>query len=121
MSRTIEVADEEIEKNYNEFWKEIIEDGKGNINKKQLMKELHTYSFILNEVPKVYCEITNGSLSYPNYKAESVIDVYQDILTKDYLYKKYIQEEAKDILNDNNMSDKEKLAEIKNYLEIEDD
>ncbi|WP_268517302.1 hypothetical protein [Bacillus atrophaeus] len=33
---------------YESFWKQIIEDEKGNINKDQLMKELSDYKYLLD-------------------------------------------------------------------------
>jgi hypothetical protein len=71
------------EENYNVFWKEILEDDAGNINKGQLMKELFDFSVILREVPKVYCEVSGGILSYATYPADVVIDKFLDCLTEE--------------------------------------
>ncbi|MCR3760403.1 hypothetical protein KYB31_15605 [Clostridium felsineum] len=68
--------DNEIEKEWNEFWKEIVCNKDGSININQLKKELSDFSFILEQIPKVYSHITNGLLSKVNYKAESVISVF---------------------------------------------
>jgi len=81
--------------NYDEFWKEIVENPDGTINKEQLKKELEDFSFLMDQVPKIYCHITGNILSKLNYKAETVIQVsdeYQDrwhkeenLQTLDYL------------------------------------
>ena len=55
-----------------EFWKDIVyKDGK--LNEEQVLKELSDYYFVLQEVPKVYCEITDGRLGKLNYFADGVI------------------------------------------------
>jgi len=37
---------------------------------------------MLQEVPKVYCEVTGGLLSKPNYCADSVISAFEDEVEK---------------------------------------
>jgi hypothetical protein len=71
------------EEEYNAFWKEIVEDGAGNINKEQLMKELYDFSFMIREVPKVYMAISGNNLSYPTYHAETVIAQFEDFLNEE--------------------------------------
>jgi len=44
--------------------------------------DLETIKFILDNVSKVYCEITNGKLSYPNYESSVIIAEYEDCLNK---------------------------------------
>lgn len=66
---------------YEKFWKDIVEkDGK--LNKDQIMRELHDYSFLMNQASEVYMEVTNGQLSKTNYFADSVIGEYQRCLEK---------------------------------------
>ncbi len=50
-----------VEKNYQEFWKNIIEP-KGKFSLEQVKKELSDYHFLLEEVPKVYCHITEDDV-----------------------------------------------------------
>lgn len=69
---------EEYEKVYNDFWKELIEDEDGNIDKDSMMRELNDYAFLLDEVPKVYMEVTGGRISKPNTYAYEVINVAWD-------------------------------------------
>lgn len=91
-------------------WKDIIyKDGK--IDEEQVMKELEDYGFILEEVPKVYCEITGGLLSKPNYKAEVVLAEFNER----FWDKEIIKDDIADILEDK-LSDEEKLVEIKEYF-----
>lgn len=55
------------------FWKPIICNEDGSINMEQLKKELADFSYVMQEVPKVYCHITGDRLSKILYKAETVI------------------------------------------------
>lgn len=65
----------DYEKIYEDFWKGIVEKEDGSIDLEQVKKELHDYYFILNEVPKVYCEVTNYNISKPNTHAFEVISL----------------------------------------------
>ncbi len=75
---------------YEEFWKDIIEDENGNLNKDQVKRELADFYFIMNEVPKVYMEVTGGMISKPNTFAFEVIGEAEN----------RIQESFKDWLKD---------------------
>lgn len=68
----------DVEQVYEDFWQEIICDSDGNIDVEQVKKELCDYYIMLQEVPKVYCEITDGMLSKPLYDAETVLSFFRD-------------------------------------------
>lgn len=57
---------------YEDFWKGIVEDHTGNFDVEQVKKELADYKMILDEVPKVYEQLTG--LSKPHTRAEVIID-----------------------------------------------
>jgi hypothetical protein len=107
----------DYEKVYNEFWKPILEE-KGRFNKTQMKKELWDWHYAMDQIGKVYCEITNGLLSKPMYPAETVIGVYQDDLEKNYIPRDTMNDDIKNILKEK-VSAKQKLKEIIEYLEIE--
>jgi hypothetical protein len=69
---------EEYEKVYDTFWKTIVEDDDGNLNVDQVKRELFDWYFSMQEVAKVYSEITGGRLSKPNYYASGVISAYEE-------------------------------------------
>lgn len=71
-------VDPEAEKVYQEFWKDIICNEDGSININQLKKELYDCSRMMDNVPTVYCEVTGGLLSYPTYKAETVLNIFRE-------------------------------------------
>ena len=68
----------DVEQIYQDFWKEIISVGNGIIDIEQVKKELCDYYKMLQEVPKVYCEVTGGILGNPLYDAETVLSFFRD-------------------------------------------
>ena len=93
---------------YDSFWKDIVEDKNGNINKEQLIKELSDFYFIMEEVPKVYCEFTG--LSKLMYSADTVINE---------INKRYISKEltCDDLINCILKEYPEVHVEIKEYFD----
>jgi hypothetical protein len=77
----------DYEKDYEDFWKEIIEVN-GVVSMDQVKRELFDFHCIMQEVPKVYDYITNGNISKPNTNANVVIgefDRVQEEEWRDYL------------------------------------
>lgn len=72
--------DKEVEKDYNEFWKPIVEDENGNISFEQVKKELYDYHQMIKSVEKVYCHITNDRISKPNTDPDVVCRVADDTI-----------------------------------------
>jgi len=77
-----EAQDYEIK--YNDFWKDIVENKDGTLNKDQVARELFDYSSLLDNVPTVYSHVTGDTLSYPSYCASSVIEAYETNLEEKY-------------------------------------
>jgi len=67
---------EDYEKTYEEFWKNLVENPDGTLNKDAIMRELFDFSFVMENVTKVYCEITNNRISKANTYAEEIIREY---------------------------------------------
>jgi len=66
-----------MEKEIKQFWQDIIYKN-GKIDEKQVMKELADFYFVMQEVPKVYCAITGGSLSKINYPSEVILGEFEE-------------------------------------------
>lgn len=64
----------EVERVWNEFWKDIVTKEDGTIDLEQIKKELADFHFIMDQVPEVYCHITGGLLSKLTYKSSTVIN-----------------------------------------------
>lgn len=62
---------------FDDFWADIVcPDGAWDFD--QVKRELHDYHTCITEVPKVYCAVTGGMLSKPNYDAAVVIDAHNE-------------------------------------------
>ena len=110
----------EVEKVWQEFWRDIVCDENGNINLEQVKKELCDFHFMMNEVPKVYSEITGGMLSYPTYEAETVLMVYRDKFGNKIWAHELLADDWDDITADCETNEDYKKA-IFEYLEIEEE
>lgn len=68
---------EDYKKTYQDFWKPLVEtDGK--LDQDKVMRELHDYKTVLDEVPKVYDHVTGGQIGKPNTRAEHVIAIHDE-------------------------------------------
>ena len=109
---------DKVEKVWQEFWKDIVCDESGNINLEQIKKELYDYSIVLNEVPKVYCEITGNLLSKPFYNAETVLSIFRDKYADKLYGLKCLPDDWDNITADCATNEDYKKA-LFDYLEIE--
>lgn len=64
---------------YEYFWKEIVEVN-GVLNLDQVKRELFDFSFMINEVPKVYDHISGGHISKPLTHAHHLIDKFDEAI-----------------------------------------
>ena len=87
------------------FWDEIFSEKDYPFNKENAYKELSDYYFVLEQLPKIYMEITGGTLSKTTYFASSVVEAYNDSLDRYY-------EKIDNVEYDNNAS-RSALEEIK--------
>jgi hypothetical protein len=62
----------EVEKVWREFWREIVTRG-GRLDVEQIKKELFDFHIAMQNVPRVYSEVTGGQLSKITYPADVVI------------------------------------------------
>lgn len=100
------------DKKIRDFWKDIVYT-KGKLSERKAMNELHDFYHCINEVPKVYEEITNGAMSKPNYYASDVLAEFHD----NYMDKGITQDDVKDMIKRSKSLD-ELISELKDYFEI---
>lgn len=74
----LDVNKQSYEETWDAYWKEICSNPDGSVNLDQIKRELADYAFMLDEVPKVYTEVTGNTLFKPNYYANTVIGYYED-------------------------------------------
>lgn len=111
---------EEVEKNFQEFWKDIVCNDDGTLNPVAVKNELSDYSFILEQVPKVYSEVTGGMLSYPTYEAETVLQVFRDEFANKMVALECLEDDWDDVTADCVTNEDYRRA-LFEYLEIEED
>lgn len=111
--------DKDYKEEYEEFWKGIIENEDGSINKDQLMRELSDYSMVMHNCAMAYSTMTNQIISKQNTKFSEVLGIFQDkYFSKDEFDVYGCSEDLIDILND--CDDIEELKkEMAEYFEIE--
>jgi len=63
---------------YEEFWKQLVENPDGTINMEKLMNELSDYSALMDNANKVYYAVTGGRLSKPGTDPQVVIDLAEE-------------------------------------------
>lgn len=86
----------DYKKDYEEFWKDIVENKDGSLNKDAVMRELSDYSMLLDFVPKVYMEVTGGRVSKTNTTPDAVIGAFIDHLQEVVEFEKECWEEEKE-------------------------
>jgi hypothetical protein len=89
--------DDEVKEVYKSFWKPIL-GFFGLLNFRQVKRELHDFHICIENVPKVYMEVTRGRISKANTLAWEVIGEYENDLMDNYIHKddlRYIIENFK--------------------------
>ncbi len=109
-----------VENVWQEFWADIVCNEDGSINLEQVKKELCDFYTVMQEVPKVYSEITGGLLSYITYPAETVLMVYRDKYGNKIWAHEYLPDDWDNITADCVTNEDYKKA-IFDYLEVDDD
>ena len=82
----------EQEQEWEEYWKPLLYTNK-KLDIDKIKNEMMDLIFIYQQVAEVYCHITGGLLSKPNYYAKTIIDEYDNQINKAY------EEGIKDKLN----------------------
>lgn len=116
----VEEASKEVEQRFQEFWKDIVCNDDGTLNTIAVKNELSDYSFILDQVPKVYSEVTGGRLSYPNYEAETILQIFRDEFANKVWALECLADDWDDVTADCVTNEDYKRA-LFEYLEVEED
>lgn len=65
-------------KTYHDYWQELVEDKNGNLDKDKVMRELHDYHTLIEQVPKVYEYVTGGATANPMVLPEVIKSLADD-------------------------------------------
>ena len=97
---------------YEEFWKDIVENKDGTLNKDQVMRELSDFSMVIDNCTSAYSLMTNQRISKPNTKFFEVEYIFYDL----YLDRNAVIDDMIEILKENDIN--ELKCQIKNYFGI---
>lgn len=109
----------DVEQVYQDFWKDIICDDDGNIDVEQLKKELCDFYKMIQEVPKVYYEVTDGTLSKCLYDAETVLRLFRDKFASKACAVDYLEDDW-DLITAECKTNEDYKKAVFEYLEIGD-
>jgi hypothetical protein len=70
----------DLEKEYNKFWKDIVENDDGSLNKEQVMKELSDFQLLIDNLTDLYCYISGNACSKVLVPAKTVLGLYETVL-----------------------------------------
>lgn len=105
--------DEEVEKEYQEFWKDIVENEDGTLNKEQVKKELCDFSMVMDNCTKAYCEMTCNIISKPNTKFFEVLRIFEN----KFWNKEYVRDDMRETI-DKCSTLEELVEELTDYFEL---
>ena len=102
-----------VEQSWEDFGKDLCTNPDGTLNIEAIKNEMSDFEFIIGEVPKVYMHITGGTLSKPNYHAEGVISLADEVYTTTRNHEiEYMFEDLSEELSDST------IEIIKKYFNI---
>lgn len=92
------MSQSDIDKKYDSFWKEIVENPDGTLNKEQLKKELYDFSQLIGNLSALYCYITGDTVSKPMTDTKCVLGLFEEKLREAYNdgYVEGVNEECED-------------------------
>lgn len=107
---------EELEKVYQEFWKDIVENEDGTLNVEQVKKELADFRMVMDNCTSAYSEMTCGMISKPNTYFSEVLRIFQE----KFLHNGIVQDDIRKMLKD--VDDIEELkSNLIEYFDLIDD
>ena len=109
----------DYKKEYNDFWKDIVENRFGILKKDQVKRELADFSFLMEQASIVYSEVAN--LSKTSYWAETILGELDDRFWR----KDYIKDDLKDMLKSYTNGDEKDFNNLvdwlKEYFELDEE
>jgi hypothetical protein len=70
-----EGLDPAVERDFEEFWRDIVTTGDGALDVDQVKRELYDYHRLMRDASRVYYEATGGQVSKPNTRPDAVIAI----------------------------------------------
>ena len=99
-------------KDYEEFWKGIVENEDGTLNKDQVMRELSDYLMVMDNCARAYCTMTKQRISKQNTMFFEVEGIFNEL----YLDNEIVVDDMVEILKENDIDALKQ--EIRDYFGI---
>ena len=96
---------------YNDFWRDIVENEDGTLNKDQVMRELSDYSMVMDNCARAFYTMTNGRISKQNTKFFEVENIFNNLYIDTETYYEDMAEKDKEIERLNNI-----INELEKYI-----
>ena len=97
---------------YEEFWKDIVENEDGTLNKDQVMRELSDYSMVMDNCARAYSTMTKQRISKQNTMFFEVEGIFKEL----FLDNDIVVDDMIDILKEEDINELKK--QIKDYFGI---
>ena len=107
--------DIDYKKEYEEFWKDIVENTDGTLNKDQVMRELADYSMVMDNCASAYSTMTKQRISKQNTCFFEVENIFNEL----FLDNDIVVDDMVEILKINDI--KELKENIREYFGILED
>lgn len=105
---------EEVEKVYQDFWKDIVENEDGTLNVEQVKKELADYSMVMDNCSSAYEEMSGSLITKPNTYFSEVLKIFRE----KFWNVDFVKDDIRDMLKD--VDDIETLkSELIEYFDLE--
>lgn len=104
--------DIDYKKEYEEFWKDIVENTDGTLNKDQVMRELADYSMVMDNCAKAYYTMTQGRISKQNTMFFEVENIFNEL----YLDNDIVVDDIIEFLKEDDIN--ELKSDLRNYFGI---
>ncbi len=100
---------------YEEFWKDIVENEDGTLNKDQVMRELSDYSMVMDNCARAYSLMTKQRISKQNTMFFEVEAIFDEL----YLDNDIVVDDMVEILKEDDID--ELKSQLRNYFGIIDE
>lgn len=97
---------------YNDFWKDIVENEDGTLNKDQVMRELSDYSMVMDNCARAYCTMTKQRISKQNTMFFEVENIFNEL----YLDNDIVVDDMAEILKIDDINELKK--QIRDYFGV---
>ena len=109
------MKEKDYKEEYEQFWKGIVENEDGTLNKDQIMRELADFSMVINNCELAYSTMTDQTISKCNTNFSNVQGIFYDLYTSKYELSDFVDNDLEIILDDL-IFDKDVLEGIKEAL-----